>query len=146
MCSSVFTGLFIDSRRILETLKIIGFESMSNKDLENPNTKNFQNRVAASLGFTHRCARSPSGCDQSPCDRSPSFAGEHRCVRSSLGRSSAGALDCKYPALDRPHRLQLFLNLLLAFPNSCPLSPKLPECPLFFQRPIKQRKHKKKVK
>ena len=63
-----------------------------------------------------------------------------------LGRSSADALDRRSPALDRSHRLQLLLDPLLAFPNSCPLSPKLPECSLFFQRPIKQRKHKKKVK
>ena len=135
MCFSVFTGLFIDSRRILETLNIVGFESLCNKDLQNPKTKSFQNRVAAGLGFTHRCTR----------DQSPSFARECRCVRSSSW-ASTGALDRKSPVLDRSHRLHLLLDPLLTFPNSCPLSPRLPECSLFFQMPIKQRKHKNKVK
>jgi hypothetical protein len=71
--SSMFTGLFIDSRRILETLKIVGFESLCNKELQNPKIKNFQNRAAADLGFTRRCDRSHSGCDRSHGDRSPLF-------------------------------------------------------------------------
>jgi hypothetical protein len=56
-----------------------------------------------------------------------------------LGRSSAGALD-------RTHRLQLLLDPLLAFPNSCPLSPKLPECFLFFQKAYKTEKTQKESK
>jgi hypothetical protein len=79
--SSMFTGLFIDSRRILETLKIVGFESLCNKELQNPKIKNFQNRAAADLGFTRRCDRSHSGCDRSHGDRSP------------LLRTNAGAFD-----------------------------------------------------
>ena len=42
-----------------------------------------------------------------------------------LGRLSASVLDRKSPTLDRSHRLHLLLDPLLAFPNSCPLSPKL---------------------
>ena len=63
-----------------------------------------------------------------------------------LGHSSASALDRKCPALDGSHRLQLLLDPLLDFPNSCPLSPKISKCSLFLPRSIKQRKHKKKVK
>jgi hypothetical protein len=63
-----------------------------------------------------------------------------------LGRSSAGALDRRSPALDRTYRLQLLLEPLLAFPNSCPLSPKLPECFLFFQKAYKTEKTQKESK
>jgi hypothetical protein len=70
-----------------------------------------------------------------------------------LGRSSTGALDRRSPALDRrslaldrTHKLQLLLDPLLAFPNSCPLSPKLPECFLFFQKAYKTEKTQKESK
>ena len=134
MCFSVFTCLFINSKRILETLKIIGFESLCNKDSPNPKTKNFQNRGCGQIGL-HAQVRSIAL-------QSISFfcAQTQVCLIVVLG---ARALVCSITGLLRSialSGLQLLLDHLLAFPNSCPLSPKLPKYYLFFQRPIKQRK------
>jgi hypothetical protein len=63
----------MESKRIPETLKIVGLSpcaTMINKTLIK---QNFQNRVATRVGFTHRCARSQ-------CYRSFAWALEHCCA------------------------------------------------------------------
>ena len=108
--------------------------------------KNFQNRAAADLGFTRRCVRSPSVCDRSHCDRSPSFMHERRYVRSSSWALERWCARSQVSCARSPSQTPFPLIFFLAFPNSCPLSPRLPECSLFFQKAYKTEKTQKESK
>jgi hypothetical protein len=128
----MFTGVFIDSKRILETLKIVGLNPCCTRIHKTLKPK--ISKIRLRLEWASR--RGALDCTMIDLLLLHTNIGVFDpCLR----RLSAGALD-------RSHRLQLLLPQLLAFPNSCPLIPRLPECFLFFQRHIKQRKHKKKVK
>jgi hypothetical protein len=56
-----------------------------------------------------------------------------------LGRLSAGALEYKLSVIDRFVRISSFSQI-------CSLSQNFQKCFIFFQKPIKQRKHKKESK
>jgi hypothetical protein len=128
MCFSVFTSLFIESKETLGTLKIVGFSPCATRTLQNPNKITFH-KIGLWLLFSSRM----NALDCRLCALDRNFVINHLLARVSAGAlipclecSSASALDCKSPVLNRFNRLQLFqvCSLNSIFPKMLHFLPK----------------------
>ena len=107
VCFSMFTGLLIDYKRILETLKIVGLNPCATRIHQTLKPK------ISKIGLRLDRASRTSALDHRSCALDCTTI-DLLLLRANagvfdpcLGHSSAGALDRRVPALDHSHKLQL---------------------------------------